>query len=160
MLFTPLPIFLAQNMRLATSMVYALYVLNSSASAIGYFFVSRNVAEALDGRKRLQKVVLFRSGLVFLLATFTIIDVQKTVVVASVLALMGFTYAVYHIHALSLSMELIPAGKAGLFDALTGLGSALGAYLGPFIAQAFSFAYVFTFSGAMFLLAYVFFKAS
>jgi len=160
MLFTPLPIFLAQNLRLATSMVYALYVLNSSASAIGYFFVSRNVAEALDGRKRLQKVVLFRSGLVFLLATFTIIDVQKTVVVASVLALMGFTYAVYHVYALSLSMELIPAGKAGLFDALTGLGSALGAYLGPFIAQAFSFAYVFTFSGAMFLLAYVFFKAS
>jgi predicted MFS family arabinose efflux permease len=56
-------------------------------------------------------------------------------------------------------MELIPAGKAGLFDALVGLGSASGAYLGSFIAQALSFICTFILSGITFLLAYIFFKA-
>jgi predicted MFS family arabinose efflux permease len=49
---------------------------------------------------------------------------------------------------------------AGLFDALVGLGSAAGAYLGPYIAQRFSFTYAFIISGATFFLAYISFKAS
>ncbi len=158
-LFTPLPIFLAQNLRLATSMVYALYVLNSSAGAMAYFLASKRL-EALEGKMRLQKVVVFRSGLVFLLAIFTLLNIQEMIMLASVLALMGFAYALYHVYALSLSMELIPAGKAGLFDALIGLGSALGAYLGPFVAQTLNFTYVFVLSGVTFFLAYISFKAS
>jgi len=55
-------------------------------------------------------------------------------------------------------MELIPAGKAGLFDVLISLGSAGGAYLGPFIAQTYGFVYVFLLSGALFLLAYASFR--
>jgi len=158
-LFTPLPIFLAQNLRLATSMVYALYVLNSSAGAMAYFLASKRL-EAREGKMRLQKVVVFRSGLVFLLVIFALLKIQEMIMLASVLALMGFAYALYHVYALSLSMELIPAGKAGLFDALIGLGSALGAYLGPFVAQTLNFTYVFVLSGVTFFLAYISFKAS
>jgi len=157
-LFTPLPIFLAQNLHLTTSMVYALYVLNSSAGAMAYFLASKRL-EAREGKMRLQKVVAFRSGLVFLLAIFALLNIQEMIMFASVLALMGFAYALYHVYAISLSMELIPAGKAGLFDALIGLGSALGAYLGPFVAQTLNFTYVFVLSGVTFFLAYISFKA-
>ena len=40
----------------------------------------------------------------------------------------------YYIMMLSLSMEIIPEGKAGFFDGLVGLGAAIGAFLGPFLA--------------------------
>lgn len=158
-LFTPLPIFFSNTLCLATGMVFAVYVLNSSAGVIGYFLTS-NKLETQEEKTRLQVVVLFRSILVFLLAMFTIIGVQTIVLAALVLTLMGFAYALYHVYALSRSMELIPAGKAGLFDALVGLGSAVGAFLGPFIAQTFSFTHVFFLSGTLFFLAYVAFKAS
>lgn len=158
-LFTPLPIFLAQNLCLATSMVYAIYVLNSGAGVVGYFLASNRI-EVHEEKTHLQKIVMIRSILVFLLAIFTILSIQTVTMFASVLALMGIAYALYHVCVLSLSMELIPAGKAGLFDALTGLGSAAGAYLGPLIAQTFNFICVFILSGAAFLLAYISFKAS
>lgn len=158
-LFTPLPVFLAQNLRLDISMVYAVYVLNSSAGAIGYFTAGKRL-ELHEEKMRLRRVVIFRSILAFLLSVFATVSIQAIAAFASVLALMGFAYALYHVYALSLSMELIPAGKAGLFDALLGLGSAAGAYLGPFTAQTFGFTYTFIISGVTFFLAYVSFKAS
>lgn len=85
-----------------------------------------------------------------MLAALTIIGGQIVILAALVLALMGFAYALYHIYILSLSMELIPAGKAGLFDVLVGLGGAGGAFLGPLGAQIFGFAYVFILSGVAF----------
>ncbi|MEM1515656.1 MAG: hypothetical protein QXH24_06390, partial [Candidatus Bathyarchaeia archaeon] len=57
-------------------------------------------------------------------------------------------------------MELIPAGKAGLFDSLVSLGSAIGAYLGPSTAQIFGFTFTFVLSGIVFFSAYLSFKAS
>lgn len=71
---------------------------------------------------------------------------------------MGFAYALYHVSVLSLSMELIPAGKAGVFDVLVSVGGAIGAFTGPFVAQTLGFTYAFLFAGAAFLLAYASFK--
>jgi MFS family permease len=152
-LFTPLPIFLSQKLGLATSMVYAVYVLNSGAGAVGYFLLDKRL-KLHEEKTHLQRVLLLRSTLAFLLAIFAI-GIQAVFPFALILVLMGFTYALYHVCVLSLSMELIPAGKAGLFDAFVGLGSASGAYLGPYIAQTFSFTYTFIISGVAFLLAYV-----
>jgi len=158
-LFTPLPIFFSNTLNLATSMVFAIYVLNSSAGVIGYFLAS-NKLEPQEEKTRLRKIVLFRSILAFMLATITIIEVQTAILAALVLALMGFAYALYHVYTLSLSMELIPAGKAGLFDVLVSLGGAGGAFLGPFIAQTFGFVNVFFLSGVTFFLAYAAFRLS
>jgi len=157
-LFTPLPIFLSQDLGLATSMVYAVYVLNSGAGAVGYFLMGKGL-KPLEEKRRLQRVVLLRSTLAFLLAV-SAVSIQAIFPFALILFLMGFAYALYHVCALSLSMELIPAGMAGLFDAFVGLGSASGAYLGPYIAQTFGFTYTFIVSGAAFLLAYVSFETS
>jgi MFS family permease len=156
-LFTPLPIFFSQNLHLPTNVVYFVFILNSSAGAAGYFLASGKLNQQ-EEKTRLQRTVLSRSLLVFLLALSTFISIHTTLFATLVLTLMGFAYALYHVCALSLSMELIPAGKAGLFDVLISLGSAGGAYLGPFIAQTYGFVYVFLLSGALFLLAYASFK--
>jgi hypothetical protein len=55
-------------------------------------------------------------------------------------------------------MEVIPAGKSGLFNVLIGVGGAGGSFLGPLIAQSFGFLTVFIMAGVVFLLAYVAFK--
>ena len=156
-LFTPLPIFFSQNLHLPTNVVYSVFILNSSAGAAGYFLASGKLNQQED-KKRLQRTVLLRSLLVFLLALSTFISIHTALFATLVLTLMGFAYALYHVCALSLSMELIPAGKAGLFDVLISLGSAGGAYLGPFIAQTYGFVYVFLLSAVLFLLAYVSFR--
>jgi len=38
-------------------------------------------------------------------------------------------------------MELMPEGKAGLFNVLVNIGGAFGSFIGPFIAQTTSFIY-------------------
>jgi MFS family permease len=72
--------------------------------------------------------------------------------------LMGFAYALFLVHTLSLSMELIPAGRAGLFNVLVGVGGACGSFIGPYIAQTFSFFSIFVTAGIIFLITYVTFK--
>ncbi|MEM3702891.1 MAG: MFS transporter [Candidatus Bathyarchaeia archaeon] len=156
-LFTPLPIFFSQDLRLSISMVYAIYISNSAASTIGYFLAS-NKSKQAEGKMRLQKIVLVRSFLALLLAVVAAFPVYTVTIAMLTLTLMGFAYALYHVYVLSLSMEIISAGKAGLFDVLVGIGSAMGALIGPLIAQTLGFIYVFLAAGTTFLLAFASFK--
>jgi hypothetical protein len=59
---------------------------------------------------------------------------------------------------ISLSMELIPAGRTGLFDVLVGLGAATGSFLGPFFATVLGFLPLFAIAGAIFLFAFLVLK--
>ncbi|MEM3553539.1 MAG: MFS transporter [Candidatus Bathyarchaeia archaeon] len=156
-LFTPLPVFFSKDLNLPTYMVYAIYVSNSAASTVGYF-LARKRLEQYEERARLQKIVWMRSLLAILLAGFTVLSFGTAIFATLILTLMGFVYALYHVSVLSLSMELIPAGKAGVFDVLVSVGGAIGAFTGPFVAQTLGFTYAFLFAGAAFLLAYASFK--
>jgi MFS-type transporter involved in bile tolerance (Atg22 family) len=52
-------------------------------------------------------------------------------------------------------MELIPAGKSGVFDVLVGLGAAFGSFLGPFLAENLNYLPTFLIAAVVFLFAYV-----
>jgi MFS family permease len=106
----------------------------------------------------LGKIALFRSFLTFLLIVALQITAYSVGLVTGILVLMGFAYALFLVYTLSLSMELIPARKAGMFNVLIGLGGAIGSFVGPFIAQTLGFLAVFTTAVVVFLLAYVAFK--
>jgi hypothetical protein len=73
---------------------------------------------------------------------------------ALILVLLNFAYASYYILTISLSMAFMPAGKAGVFDVLVGLGAASGCFLGPFLAQTLGFLPQFLIAGAIFFLAF------
>jgi predicted MFS family arabinose efflux permease len=51
-------------------------------------------------------------------------------------------------------MELIPAGKSGFFDGLVGLGTALGSFLGPYLANTYNYLPTFFVAAMLFLLAF------
>lgn len=156
MLFTPLPVFFSQELALPTSVVFALFVLNSGGGVAGYFLVGGR-SHSGDNFS-ISRLVILRSVLAFLLLSLIQKPAFSTVLAAAILILMGFVYAIFLVYMLSFSMELIPAGKAGLFNVLLGIGGASGSFLGPFIAQVLGFTYIFLAAGLIFFLASMAFK--
>jgi MFS family permease len=152
--FTPLPIFLKIGLGLPTSMVYVAYILNSVGATAGYFLI-RGRARSMDIRKQMPRFVLFRSLLIFALVGVIWSAFSPTIMTGLLLIFIGFAYAMYYIMMLSLSMELIPEGKTGLFDGLVGLGAAIGAFLGPFLATHLNYLPTFLVAAVVFLIAFI-----
>jgi len=156
--FTPLPVFFVRNLPIQTSIVFILFLLNSLGCVIGYFLIPRKAGYP-EGIKAINKIALLRSLLV-LLPIFVGVSPFIGAIALSVVVLsaMGFVFAFYSVLVLSLSMEVIPQGKAGLLTALMGTGSAIGCLAGPLIAEGFGFHYTFMVSSACFLLSFISFK--
>lgn len=157
--FTPLPVYLKQIFGGQTSMVYVAYIFNSIGATIGYFLVSKR-AQSLDIRKQMPRFVFGRSMLIFFLIGIVQFAIFQNIMTVVVLVLLGFVYGMYYIMMISVSMELIPEGKSGLFDGLVGLGAAAGSFLGPFLVQFFLSNYVpmFFVAGLVFLGAFLVLK--
>jgi len=153
--FTPLPIFFSiPPLSFPTSVIFLVYMLNSGGAVFGYFIIGRR-AGSMDAKKQMQRIVLLRSILVILLVCVVNFAFYPAASAGLVLVLLGFAYAVYYILMISLSMELIPAGKTGLFDVLVGIGGATGSFLGPYLAQMLGYLPQFLIAGLVFLVAFV-----
>jgi MFS family permease len=161
MLFTPLPVFFSKDLALSSSIVFAVFIMNSAGACMGYFFV-KNRIQPSSGRGAVKKTALARAVLTLLLvAAIVSASISTKIFGVGVLVLMGFAYAVFLINTLSISMELLPQGRSGLFNVLVGVGGALGCLVGPLLAGASGtsgFLYVFLISGAVFILSYLAFK--
>jgi len=152
--FTPLPIFLRDGLGLSTSMVYVAYILNSAGATTGYLFI-RGRAQSMDIRKQMPRFVLLRCILILTLVGVILLTFSLTIMTGILLIFIGFAYAMYYIMMLSLSMEVIPQGKAGFFDGLVGLGAAIGAFLGPFLAFHLNYVPMFIVTAVVFLAAFI-----
>ncbi|XHH08050.1 MAG: MFS transporter [Candidatus Bathyarchaeia archaeon] len=152
--FTPLPVFLSQGLNLPDSMVYVGYVFTSIGATVGYFFVSGK-ARSMDGRKQMPRFVLYRSLLIFALIGVIQLVIYPTLMTFLILVFLGFSYAVYYILMISISMELIPAGKSGLFDGLVGLGTGFGSFFGPYLADTYNYLPTFFIAALLFLFAFI-----
>jgi MFS family permease len=159
--FTPLPIYLKEVFNGQQQYVYLAYILNSVGATAGYFLI-RGRASRMDIRRQMPRFILLRSLLVLILVgviSFALLPIPLTF---TLLVCLGFAYAMYYIMMLSLSMEIIPEGKAGLFDGMVGLGAAVGAFLGPYLVTRFSdlpgqFGYVpiFIITAVLFFVAFI-----
>jgi MFS family permease len=156
--FTPLPVYLKEVFGGQSQYVYLAYILNSIGATTGYFLI-RSKANSIDIRKHMPRYILVRSLLLFSLTAVVMYMILPTVMTCLILVILGFSYAMYYIMMLSLSMEIIPEGKAGLFDGMVGLGSAIGALAGPLIAEYLSYDLVFFITALLFLGAFTVIKA-
>jgi MFS family permease len=154
---TPLPIFFAQKLALPTSMIFIIYMLNSGGAIAGYSFIKRR-SIFTNSKTQIRRIMLLRSALVLLLVVAVEIAFETTFFAAVIMILFNLAYAGYYILSISLSMELIPQGKAGIFDVLIGLGAASGSFLGPYLAQTLGFFPQFLISSAIFLLTFAILK--
>ncbi len=160
-LFTPMPIFVSNIVKTAAlpaGLVFAVFVLNSGGGVLGYALARRR-SEQSTTKSSTSRLVFLRGIFAFLLVLVIQLSALATVGLATaVLIVFGLLNALFLVNTLSLSMEVIPAGKSGLFNVLIGVGGAGGSFLGPLIAQSFGFLTVFIVAGVVFLLAYVAFK--
>lgn len=156
-LFTPLPVFVKSiaPKEIAQEIVFAIFVLNSGGALVGYVLAARASRES-TGKGHVTLTVLARSLLAFILLGALSLSSFDVLLTTVVLIIMGFLFAVFIVRVLSLSMELIPPGKAGLINVLTGVGGAIGSLIGPLIATV-GFLSVFVGAGAIFFAAFVFF---
>ena len=155
--FTPLPIFFSKELTFPTNMVFMVYMLSSGGAVAGYFLAGRK-STSPNAKSYMRRMVLLRSVLVFALVVIVNFAVSTALLASVILVFMGFAFAFYYILTLSLSMELISIGRTGLFDALVGLGAAIGSFLGPFFAEMLGFLPQFLIAGVIFFLAYVVLK--
>ena len=152
--FTPLPLFLKDGLGLPTSMVYVAFILNSVGATTGYFLIVRS-AQSMDIRKQMPRFILLRSVLILALVGVIAFSLLPTIMTGLLLVFIGFAYAMYYIMMLSLSMEVIPEGKAGFFDGLVSLGSAVGAFLGPFLVFHLTYTTMFIIAAVLFFIAFI-----
>ena len=151
--FTPLPVYLKEVFGGQDQYVYLAYILNSVGAMIGYFLIRRQ-ARSMDIKKQMPRFILLRSLLVFALTGVVSLAVAPTVLTFVILVCLGFAYGMYYIMMISLSMEIIPQGKAGLFDGMVSLGAGIGAFMGPFLAENMNYIPTFLITAAIFLAAY------
>jgi MFS family permease len=155
--FAPLPIFFVQELAFPRSIVFMVYMLSSGGAVIGYFLTGRS-ATSPKAKTYMRRMVLLRSVLVFSLAVVVHFALSMTLLASFILVLLGFAYAFFYVLTLSLSMELIPAGRSGFFDGLVGLGAASGAFFGPFLAEMLGFIPQFLITSFVFFLAFLVLK--
>lgn len=156
-LATPLPVFVSKDLALPVNFVFGIFVLSSGGGVAGYLLALTKLGRQAE-KAHISKIVLFRSILVFLLIAVMLMPLYNLALASLILTLMSFTHALFLVYTLSISMELIPEGKAGLFNVLVSMGGACGSFIGPFIAQAMGFIYLFPTTGIVFFLAYIAFK--
>lgn len=159
MLFTPLPLFFANDFGLTQSVVFVVFIFNTLGTTMGYFLAGAR-AEITDENGVIKRAILLRA---LLSLVFVAVAVSASVfflpLAVLTLVVMGLVFGFFWISSLSLSMELIPEGKAGLFYALVGLGAAFGCFLGTFIAETLGFPVLFVAVSIGFFVSYFFFKA-
>ncbi|MCW4000308.1 MAG: MFS transporter [Candidatus Bathyarchaeota archaeon] len=151
---TPLPLFIHQALNLPAYMVYVAYILMSVGATTGYFVI-RSKARSMDLRKQMPRFLLLRGLLIFSLVAAIWLAIQPVLMTGVILVIFGFAFAMFYIMMISVSMELIPPGKSGLFDVLVGLGTGIGSFLGPFLASYISYLPTFMVAAAIFVVAFV-----
>ncbi|MBX5327587.1 MAG: MFS transporter [Candidatus Bathyarchaeia archaeon] len=159
MLFTPLPVFFSKNLGVSSNIVFGVFMFNTFGGVLGYV-ASRKKAQQFNVRTVVKRANLVRAVLPLLLVAAEVWFSVFTLALATVvLMIMGIAYGFFLISTLSLSMELIPEGKTGVFNALVGLGGALGCFLGTYVAENYGFQTLFMATSAVFFLSYMVFKA-
>ncbi len=158
--FTPLPVFFSQNLTLASNVVFAVFVMNAGGGCFGYYIARKHAQNELGQEKQtVQRVALARTLLAVLLITAGLyVSTGTTILAVAVLVSMGFAYSIFLVNTLSISMEVLPQGKAGLFNVLVGVGGAIGCLIGPLIANTYGFIYVFLTASATFFLSHIAFR--
>ena len=162
MLFTPMPIFVSDVVKsaaLPAGFVFAVFVLNSGGGILGNALISRR-SDLATGKSGAGRILILRGLFSFVLLGVSVLgSLFGLTLLTLILILLGLVNALFVVLMLSLSMELVPAGKSGLFSVLVGVGGASGSLIGPLIAsQQWGFTGVFLVAGMIFFAAYVVFK--
>jgi MFS family permease len=138
--FVPLPVFLRGKLGWPSPAVYGAYVIHTLSSVATYRW-ARGAIGRWGHRPVLGLGLLARS------AAFALFPLAGTILpvwaAAPLFLVTGATWAMFQLAATAMVSRLAPEGfkgqALGAYNALTGLGGALGAVIGGFIADSLGF---------------------
>jgi MFS family permease len=157
-LFVPLPLFFKNELGLSGSEIFALFMIHSGTSALTNPWAGR-LAQRHGGRF-LQRLFLALRVVIFALAPALMLlkghHGAALVSVAFFFLLTGVSWAFVNVTAVSIISKRAPIGQRGqalgTYNALSGLGNILGAFIGGQIADI-SYTIDFLFASSMVAIA-------
>ncbi len=159
--YVPFPVMLTDELHLGSSEVFTVYVVSAFTAAVMYAWAGREVDRLGNRRAQLMawsvRAVLFST---FSLALLAMARGMEGLVFALVLALNAGTGAMFSIvsvagitTALDLSPPRIRGEAVGAYNAVTGMGTIVGGFLGGTIAVMAGYTAVALVTGAITVVA-------
>lgn len=154
--FTSLPVYLLVRAKLPTSTIFTSFLVRSVFGATTFLVSSRWVGS--EGSSIVKLGTLMRIILVILLPPTVMLPMPYTVVgITAILSAIAFSWSLYSVGVDTVTLTYASQGSLGVYDALTGIGGAAGAFTGGLIPTLFSFEVLFMVSSGLFAFALLLF---
>jgi len=154
--FTPLPIYLLAKAKFPTSTIFASFFIRSLFGAASFLVASRLVE--MGGGRAVKLATGMRAVLINFLPMTILFPMPFSVMsVATLLSLIAFSWSLYSVGTDLTMVEYVSPGRLGFYDALSGIGGALGGFTAGLLPTLYGFETSFLISSGLFASALVFF---
>ena len=138
MVFTTIPVFLSLKIGASSSLIFSILLINSITVLLGYIMLRKN--ENRNNLKMIKIASFLRIFFPMLILISGFLNFNQSLTVCSLaLAIAGFTWPYFSVSSTVLWMETAPRGTAGIYNACSALGTALGSLMTGFIASYYGY---------------------
>jgi len=159
MVFTAIPFFLSLRIGATSSLIFSLLLINSVTVLIGYILLRNN--EERNNLKLVKAASILRILFPTLILVSGFLQFNQSIILCSIsLAIAGFAWPYFSISSTVLWMETAPKNTAGIYNATSALGTALGSLMAGLISSNYGYENLFVLSITAFSIALLFFSYS
>ena len=155
--FSSLPIFLSNTIFMAPSTIFAIYFGRSLIGSISYVFVGKLSGEG-GGGSAVKVASIARAVLVLLFISVSFSPLVGPIVIVLLLSALEVSWSLYSIGSSTVIVNYATEGSMGYYDALSSVGSVVGALLSGAIPAIFGFNFLFILASALFLVGFLVFS--
>ena len=159
MVFTAIPFFLSLRIGASSSLIFSLLLVNSITVLIGYALLRND--EEINNIKLVKVASILRMFFPLLILASGFLQFSQSIILCSLgLAIAGFAYPYFSVSSTVLWMETARKNAAGMYNAISTLGTALGSLMAGFISSNYGYENLLIISAIAFLIAFLFFSYS
>ena len=159
MVFTSIPFFLFQRVGVSSSLIFSLLLINSTTVLIGYALLRKNKERNNLKLVKVASILCTFFPTLFLASGF--LQFSQSIILCSLaIAMAGFAWSNFSVSSTVLWMETARKKAAGMYNAISTLGTALGSLMAGLISSNCGYEYLLVISAIAFLIAFLFFSYS
>lgn len=149
MVFTSIPVFLSLKIGASSSLIFSILLINSIMVLLGYALLRKN--ENRNNLKIIEIASVLRIFFPMLILVSGFLNFNQSLALCSLaLAIAGFTWSYFSVSSTVLWMETAPKGTAGIYNACSTLGTALGSLMAGFTSSYYGYDILFAISATIF----------
>ncbi len=157
--FTFLPIYLTNQAKFSSSLVFGVFFVRSLAGTLSYLTISPLVARG--GGLAVKAATIARAVLILLLSIIPLLAMPFSVILSLILlSAISLSWSMYSLGIRVTTVQYSGTSGLGGYDALACLGSSAGGLLGGAVPAMMGFEPLFILSSAIFITALAFFLVS